>query len=167
MYKSKGFPGGSDSKESACNAGDLGSITGSGRTPGEGNGNQLQLAWRIPWIEKTVGLWFMGSQRVRHDLSVVFFFFFLTFFCVWYKSYLISFIFPYRWPVFYTLVHSVSQIKLLHVYKSIYVFLKSFSMYYVAVLEQKTPYSYTFIINFNALVTHSPLFSTLVFKLAN
>ena len=37
-----GFPGGSDSKESACNAGDLGSIPGSGRSPGEGNGNPLQ-----------------------------------------------------------------------------------------------------------------------------
>ena len=33
-----GFPGGSDSKESACNAGDPGSIPGSGRSPGEGNG---------------------------------------------------------------------------------------------------------------------------------
>ena len=31
-----GFPGGSDGKESACNAGDLGSIPGSGRSPGEG-----------------------------------------------------------------------------------------------------------------------------------
>ena len=37
-----GFPGGSDSKESACNVGDLGSIPGLGRSPGEGNGNQLQ-----------------------------------------------------------------------------------------------------------------------------
>ena len=37
-----GFPGGSDSKESACNAGDLGLITGLGRSPGEGNGNPLQ-----------------------------------------------------------------------------------------------------------------------------
>ena len=33
-----GFPGGSDGKESACNAGDSGSIPGSGRAPGEGNG---------------------------------------------------------------------------------------------------------------------------------
>ena len=32
-----GFPGGSDGKESACNAGDPGSILGSGRPPGEGN----------------------------------------------------------------------------------------------------------------------------------
>ena len=38
---SKGFSGGSDHKESACNAGDLGSISGSGRSPGEGNGNPL------------------------------------------------------------------------------------------------------------------------------
>ena len=37
-----GFPGGSDSKASACNVGDLGSIPGSGRCPGEGNGNPLQ-----------------------------------------------------------------------------------------------------------------------------
>ena len=36
------FPRGSDSKASACNAGDRGSIPGSGRSPGEGNGNPLQ-----------------------------------------------------------------------------------------------------------------------------
>ena len=38
------FPGGSDGKESACNAGDLGSIPGFGRSPGEGNGNPLQYS---------------------------------------------------------------------------------------------------------------------------
>ena len=38
------FPGSSDGKESACNAKDLGSIPGSGRSPGEGNGNQLQYS---------------------------------------------------------------------------------------------------------------------------
>ena len=38
------FPGGSDSKVSACNAGDPGSISGSGRAPGEGNGNPLQYS---------------------------------------------------------------------------------------------------------------------------
>ena len=37
-----GFPGGSEGKASACNAGDLGSIPESGRYPGEGNGNPLQ-----------------------------------------------------------------------------------------------------------------------------
>ena len=36
-----GFPGGSEVKVSACNAGDLGSIPGSGRSPGEGNDNLL------------------------------------------------------------------------------------------------------------------------------
>jgi len=36
------FPGGSDHKESACNAGDQGSIPESGRSPGKGNGNPLQ-----------------------------------------------------------------------------------------------------------------------------
>ena len=39
-----GFPGGSDGKASACNAGDPGSIPGSGRSPGEGNGNLLQYS---------------------------------------------------------------------------------------------------------------------------
>ena len=39
-----GFPGGSDGKGSACNVGDLGSIPGSGRCPGEGNGNPLQYS---------------------------------------------------------------------------------------------------------------------------
>ena len=40
----KGFPGGSASKESTCNAGDLGLIPGSGRSPGEGKGNPLQYS---------------------------------------------------------------------------------------------------------------------------
>ena len=39
-----GFPSGSEVKASACNAGDLGSILGSGRSPGEGNGNPLQYS---------------------------------------------------------------------------------------------------------------------------
>ena len=39
-----GFPGSSDGKASACNVGDLGSIPGSGRSPGEGNGNPLQYS---------------------------------------------------------------------------------------------------------------------------
>ena len=39
---SRGFPGGSDGKESACNAGERGSIPGAGRSPGEGNGGPLQ-----------------------------------------------------------------------------------------------------------------------------
>ena len=39
-----GFPGGSDDKESACSAGDLGSISRSGRSPGEGNGCPLQYS---------------------------------------------------------------------------------------------------------------------------
>ena len=63
-----GFPGGSDSKASACNAGDPGSIPGSGRSPGEGNDNSLQyLAWEIPLTEEPRGLQSMGSQRVGPD----------------------------------------------------------------------------------------------------
>ena len=44
LFYSGVFPGGSDSKASACNAGDLGSVPGSGRSPGEGNGNPLQYS---------------------------------------------------------------------------------------------------------------------------
>ena len=40
----RGFPHSSDGKESACNAGDLGSIPGLGRFPGEGNGNPFQYS---------------------------------------------------------------------------------------------------------------------------
>ena len=51
-----GFPGGSEVKVSASNVGDLSLIPGSGRSPGEGNGNPLQyLAWRIPWMEEPYG----------------------------------------------------------------------------------------------------------------
>ena len=47
-----GFLRSSVLKESACNAEDPGSIPGSGRSLGEGNGN---LAWRIPWTEEPGG----------------------------------------------------------------------------------------------------------------
>ena len=52
----RGFPGGSDGKESACNAADPGSIPELGRFPGEENGSYLEnssiLALRIPWTEE-------------------------------------------------------------------------------------------------------------------
>ena len=43
-FKEKGFPGGSAGKEFTCNAGDLGSIPGLGRFPGEGNNYPLQYS---------------------------------------------------------------------------------------------------------------------------
>ena len=45
MILAKGFPGGSDGKEPAYNAGDLGLIPRLGRSPGEGNGNALQYSY--------------------------------------------------------------------------------------------------------------------------
>ena len=63
-----GFPGGSDSKKSACNAGDPGSILGPGSSFGEGNITHSSiLAWRISWPEKPGELQSMGLQRVRQD----------------------------------------------------------------------------------------------------
>ena len=44
LLMSWGFPGGLDSEESACNARDLGSIPGLGKSPGKGNGNPLQYS---------------------------------------------------------------------------------------------------------------------------
>ena len=44
VVMAQGFPGGSEVKASACNEGDLGSIPGSGRFPGEANGNPLQYS---------------------------------------------------------------------------------------------------------------------------
>ena len=46
----------------------MGSIPGSGRSPGEGNGNPSSIiAWKIPWTEDPGGLQSMRQQRVRHD----------------------------------------------------------------------------------------------------
>ena len=66
---SLGSPGGSEVKVSACNVGDLGSIPGSGISPGEGNGNPLQysclenpMGGGASWVIQSTGL-----QRVRHD----------------------------------------------------------------------------------------------------
>ena len=57
----RGFPGGSDDKESACNAGDLGSIPGSGRSPGEGNGNPLQYFCMENPMDR--GAWWVTVHR--------------------------------------------------------------------------------------------------------
>ena len=60
-----GFPGGSDCRESTCNEGDLGSIPGLERSPGEGNGNPLQYSClENSRAEDPGGLQSMGSQRV-------------------------------------------------------------------------------------------------------
>ena len=62
------YSGGSDDKESICNAGDPGSIPGSGRSPEEGKLTLFSiLAWRIPWTQEPGGLQSMESQRVGHD----------------------------------------------------------------------------------------------------
>ena len=59
---------GSDSKEFAYNAGDLGLVPGSGRSLEEGMATHSRiLAWRIPWTEEPRGLQSMGSKKVGHD----------------------------------------------------------------------------------------------------
>ena len=66
-----GFPGGSDVKESACNAGDPCLFSGLGSCPGEGNGNPLQYSCLEKSMTEEPGrLQSMGSQRVRHDCAM-------------------------------------------------------------------------------------------------
>ena len=62
-----GFPGGSDGKESACNAGDLGSIPGSGRSPGEGNGNPLQCSCLEN--SRDEGAWWAAVYGIAQSLT--------------------------------------------------------------------------------------------------
>ena len=59
------FPGGSDGKESACNAGDLGSIPGLGRFPGEGNGYPLQYSCLENCMDRGAG------QAVVHGVTKI------------------------------------------------------------------------------------------------
>ena len=65
-----GFPGDSDSKQFACNAGDPGSIPGSGRSPGEGNGNPLQYSClENPMDERAWQATVHGVTKSRTQLS--------------------------------------------------------------------------------------------------
>ena len=64
----KGFPRWLSGKESDCNAGEVGSGPGWGRSPGEGQATHSSiLTWRIPWIQQHGGLQSMRLQRVGHD----------------------------------------------------------------------------------------------------
>ena len=78
----QGFPGGSDGKESACNAGDQGSIPGLGRSPEEGNGNPLQHSClENPMDRGACRATVHGVERVRCDWAT---------FTLWYRILLFS-----------------------------------------------------------------------------
>ena len=65
----QGFPGGSKVKTSACSAGDLGLIPGSGRSPGEGNGNPLQYSWLENPMDR--GAWWATVHGVTKSQTQV------------------------------------------------------------------------------------------------
>ena len=65
--ETEGFPGGSDGKESACNAGDVGLIPGSGRSHGEGNGNPLQSSCLENFMDR--GAWWATGHGVAKELD--------------------------------------------------------------------------------------------------
>ena len=70
MYNTYIFPGGSDGKESACNAGVISLILGSGRSPGKGKGYPLQDSCLENSMDRgSCRLQSMGSQTVRHDCN--------------------------------------------------------------------------------------------------
>ena len=62
----KGFPGGSAVENPPANAGDAGSIPGSGRSPGEGNGNTLQQSCLDNPMDR--GAWWDTVRGVEHNL---------------------------------------------------------------------------------------------------
>ena len=64
----RGFSGGSEGKEFTCNSGDLDSIPGLGRSPGERNGNPLEYSCSENSMDR--GTWWVtvrGSQRIGHN----------------------------------------------------------------------------------------------------
>ena len=66
-YTYLGFPSDSEGEESACSAGDVGSVSGSGRSPGEGHGNPLQYSCLENLMDR--GAWWAtvhGVTRVGH-----------------------------------------------------------------------------------------------------
>ena len=68
FFKNKGFPGSSVGKESACHAGDPGSIPRSGRSPGEGYGKPLYYSClENPMDRRAWWAAVHGLQRVGHD----------------------------------------------------------------------------------------------------
>ena len=60
-----GFPRSSAGKESACNAGDLGLISGLGRSPGEGNGNPFQYSCLENPMDSLAGYSLWGSKKLN------------------------------------------------------------------------------------------------------
>ena len=75
-YLLKNFPGDSDSKESACNAGDSGLISGLGRSPGEGNGNNGICCYFSSFISDFIyqGLSLFSFVSLPNSLSIEFIF---------------------------------------------------------------------------------------------
>ena len=70
IYLTKGFPRWLSGKESACNAGDMGSIPGSGRFPRERNANPFQYSClENPWTEGPHGVQSMRSQKRRMQFN--------------------------------------------------------------------------------------------------
>ena len=83
------FPGGSESKESAFNAGDPGSIPGLGRSRGEGHGNPLQYSCletpkdRRPWWVTVHGVTKSQTQLSNFHYEAIFLLFSLNYACVY------------------------------------------------------------------------------------
>ena len=90
----KGFLGGSDGKESACNSGDLGSIPRSGRSPGEGNGNPLQYSCLKNSMDR--GIWWATVLGVINSQTQLSDFHSLTSYVSWVCFNLISLNFLFK-----------------------------------------------------------------------
>ena len=99
-----GFPCGSAGKESACNAGDLGSVPGLGRSPGEGKGYPLQYSG----LENSMGCVVYG---VGHDW-MTFTFFFTFHRCIYRSRYVVSYSQEYKLEDFVEIASSSMSLRL-------------------------------------------------------
>ena len=70
------YSGGSYGKESACNAGDSGSIPGLGRSPGEGNGNSLQYSCLENSMDRGLSVYYMDKPKLNMSQKLVVYIFF-------------------------------------------------------------------------------------------
>ena len=122
-----GFPSGSYGKESACNAGNLGSISGSGRSPGEGNRNPLQYSClensmdRRTWLATVHGVTkeLETTEQLNNDdtLNILFHFLFAYFLARFHcNSYCI-----FNGKVFYTLTF-FKNLSLISYHLSMFIF---------------------------------------------
>ena len=105
LFCFKGFPVNSDTKESACHAEDPGSHPGSGRSPGEGNGNPLQYSCLENSMDRP---W---SCRIGHDWATNTLTFYIRVLVLIWVSVTLNYIYNFRNIHTYTFTHTLTWVR--------------------------------------------------------